>query len=327
MSALVDQLRASGLEVQDNVSLAPFTTYRVGGTARWFLELNDPGALEALALHRVAVEMEVRVVGNGSNMLVSDDGFDGLALHLGPAFTEVEVSDIHLRAGGAAALPVVARRSVAAGLTGFEWAVGVPGSIGGAVRMNAGGHGSDISESLVSIRAVDLRSGENREMAAGELGLGYRRSSLPNSTVVASAVFELREGDVARGEAELAAIVRWRRENQPGGHNAGSVFANPEGDSAGRLIEAAGCKGLRIGTAEVSTKHANFIQADEGGTAADVRAVMERVAASVAQKFSVELRPETHMVGFESDPWGGDSQGVDSKAVDPRGVDSRGQES
>lgn len=327
MSALVDQLRASGLEVQDNVSLAPFTTYRVGGTARWFLELNDPGALEALALHRVAVEMEVRVVGNGSNMLVSDDGFDGLALHLGPAFTEVEVSDIHLRAGGAAALPVVARRSVAAGLTGFEWAVGVPGSIGGAVRMNAGGHGSDISESLVSIRAVDLRSGENREMAAGELGLGYRRSNLPNSTVVASAVFELREGDVARGEAELAAIVRWRRENQPGGHNAGSVFANPEGDSAGRLIEAAGCKGLRIGTAEVSTKHANFIQADEGGTAADVRAVMERVAASVAQKFSVELRPETHMVGFESDPWGGDSQGVDSKAVDPRGVDSRGQES
>ena len=167
---------------------------------------------------------------------------------------------------------------MAAGLTGFEWAVGVPGSIGGAVRMNAGGHGSDMAAVLAGVRVVDLRSGEDGWVPAADarprlphlVGAAPPRSWWPPGCALAP-------GDVERGTAELAEIVAWRRANQPGGPNAGSVFTNPPGDSAGRLIEAAGGKGLRHGTAEVSTKHANFIQADDGGRADDVLALMGEV--------------------------------------------------
>ena len=203
-------------------------------------------------------------------------------------------------AGGAAALPVVARRTVAAGLTGFEWAVGVPGSIGGAVRMNAGGHGADMAASLVGIRVLDLAGGEDGVVPAARLDLGYRRSNLAATAVVVDATLALAGGDRAAGEATLAEIVRWRRENQPGGPNAGSVFTNPPGDSAGRLVDAAGAKGLRIGSAEVSTKHANFIQADAGGSAADVLALMREVRRRVAERFGVDLHPETVLVGFDN---------------------------
>src|SRR5262249_54388786 len=148
--------------------------------------------------------------------------------------------------------------TAAAGLTGFEWAVGVPGSIGGAVRMNAGGHGSDIAATLTRVRVVDLASGEDGWMAAAALDLAYRHSSVAASQIVVRAELTLGRGDAEQSEATIASIVRWRRENQPGGQNAGSVFTNPPADSAGRLIDSAGCKGLRIGSAVVSDKHANF---------------------------------------------------------------------
>jgi UDP-N-acetylmuramate dehydrogenase len=196
----------------------------------------------------------------------------------------------------------VARRSVAAGLTGFEWAVGVPGSIGGAVRMNAGGHGSDMAAVLSRVRVVDLRTGEDGWVPAADLHLGYRTSSIAPHHLVLAARLALAPGDVDRGTAELAEIVAWRRAHQPGGPNAGSVFANPPGDSAGRLIDAAGGKGRRRGTAAVSTKHANFIQADEGGRADDVRALMQEVQALVQATAGVELQPETRLVGFAPDP-------------------------
>ena len=203
-----------------------------------------------------------------------------------------------VRAGGSAALPVVARQTVAAGLRGFEWAVGVPGSIGGAVRMNAGGHGSDMAASLIGVRVVDVCTGEDGVMSATSLELGYRTSSLRPEQVVVWAELELDPGDVTVGERELSSIVRWRREHQPGGHNAGSVFANPAGTSAGRLVDEAGARGMRLGTAEVSPKHANFIQADDGGSADDVFALMVRVAAVVASHSGVRLHPETRLVGF-----------------------------
>ena len=220
---------------------------------------------------------EVLVVGRGSNLLVSDAGFDGLVIRLGEGLSSIEVDGHVLTAGGSAALPVVARRSVAESLSGFEWAVGVPGSIGGAVRMNAGGHGSDMAASLIGVRVVDLRTGETREVAAAELDLAYRSSNLASHEVVTSARLGLSAGSRPQGESLLSEIVAWRRENQPGGHNAGSVFTNPPGGSAGALIDASGCKGLRIGTAEVSAKHANFIQADEGGSADDVYSLMVEV--------------------------------------------------
>jgi len=282
--------------------LGPRTTYRVGGPAALLIEAAGEDDLRAARDAVVASGVPVLVVGKGSNLLVSDDGFAGLAVVLGDGFAGIEVEGTVVRAGGAAALPVVARRSVAAGLTGFEWAVGVPGSIGGAVRMNAGGHGADMAATLQGVRVVDLAGGEDGAVPAARLDLGYRRSALRPSAVVVEATLQLAVGDRDAGEAQLAEIVRWRRENQPGGANAGSVFTNPPGDSAGRLVDAAGCKGLRVGTAQVSPKHANFIQADAGGRAADVRALMAEVRRRVAAATGVELHPETVLVGFDPDP-------------------------
>lgn len=283
------------------VPLGPRTTYRVGGAAALFTAVEDEDDLRAVCDAVTATGVDVLVVGKGSNLLVADAGFDGLAVVLGERFAEIGIDGTSVRAGGAAALPVVARRTVAAGLAGFEWAVGVPGSIGGAVRMNAGGHGSDLAQTLVGVRVVDLRSGEDGWVPAASLHLGYRRSDVEPHQLVVEAELALVEGDAQAGARELAEIVAWRRANQPGGPNAGSVFTNPQGDSAGRLIDEAGAKGMRIGTASVSTKHANFIQADEGGRADDVRALMEEVRARVLASTGVELRPETRLVGFDGD--------------------------
>ncbi len=291
-----------GAVAQREVALGPRTTYRVGGAASLFVEVIDDAVLEAVRSSVATTGIEVLVVGKGSNLLVADAGFRGLALALGEHFAEIAIDGTTVRVGAAAALPVVARRSVAAGLSGFEWAVGVPGSIGGAVRMNAGGHGSDMAASLRRVRVVDLHSGEDGWVPAPALELGYRRSALADHQLVVAAELGLSEGDAAAGSATLAEIVAWRRANQPGGPNAGSVFTNPVKDSAGRLIDEAGAKGLRVGTASVSTKHANFIQADDGGRADDVHALMALVIERVRAATGVELHPETRLVGFERDP-------------------------
>jgi UDP-N-acetylmuramate dehydrogenase len=296
--AIAAAARALGSLVERDVPLGPLTTYRVGGPAALLARVEDEAGLRTVAAAVAATGVEVLVVGKGSNLLVADAGFPGLALVLGDAFAAVDIDGTAVVAGGAAAMPVVARRTVAAGLTGFEWAVGVPGSIGGGVRMNAGGHGSDLAASLVGVRLVDLRSGEDGRVPASALDLGYRRSNVAPHQVVVSAELALAPGDPERGAALLSEIVAWRREHQPGGPNAGSVFTNPEGDSAGRLVEAVGAKGLRVGTAQVSTKHANFIQADEGGRADDVRALMAEVRRRVREGTGVDLHPETRCVGF-----------------------------
>lgn len=298
-----------GQRLERGRPLGPLCSYRVGGRARGFVEVSDPEELGRIARAVAAMEAarrpQVLVVGRGSNLLVADRGFDGLALTLGAGFAEqfelVETdSGVLVTVGGAARLPVVARRTVAAGLRGFEWAVGVPGSIGGAVRMNAGGHGAELAEQLRGVRLVDLSTGEDVTVSTEQLDLGYRRSSLTPTQVVVQATLSLRPGDRDEGERLIDEIVQWRRAHQPGGQNAGSVFTNPPGDSAGRLIDAAGCKGMRVGTAHVSEKHANFIQADPGGSADDVVALMARVAERVAQHSGVVLHPETVLVGFDA---------------------------
>jgi UDP-N-acetylmuramate dehydrogenase len=302
LAALDDALSFLGARLERDRPLGPLSTYRVGGPARRFVEVADVDELSRIAAAvaaRAALDAgEVLVVGRGSNLLVADRGVEALVLQLGEGFTAVSVRGDVVRAGGATSLPVLARRTVAAGLTGFEWAVGVPGSVGGAVRMNAGGHGADMAASLTGVRVVDLASGEDVEVDASALHLGYRHSSLRRSQVVAHADLQLAPGDTVAGEATLSEIVRWRREHQPGGQNAGSVFTNPPGDSAGRLIDAAGAKGLRVGSATVSDKHANFIQADPGGSADDIAALMAEVRRRVADHSGVDLHPETVMVGF-----------------------------
>lgn len=287
-----------GDAARQDVPLGPLTTYRVGGPAALLVEARSDADLARVATAVGASGAPVLVVGRGSNLLVADAGFPGIAVVLGEPYAAVVLEGTIVRAGGAAALPVLARRTAAAGLTGLEWAVGVPGSVGGAVRMNAGGHGSDVAATLVEVRVVDLASGHDGVVAAADLALGYRRSALPPTAVVVEATFALERGDAAAAGAEVAEIVTWRREHQPGGQNAGSVFTNPPGDAAGRLVDEAGCRGLRLGTAAVSTKHANFIQADPGGSADDVAALILEVRRRVARATGISLHPELRMVGF-----------------------------
>jgi UDP-N-acetylmuramate dehydrogenase len=276
------------------------TTLRVGGGARAAIEVEDRGQLDSLVAS-LGSATPLYVLGRGSNTLVADAGFDGVVVHLGQAFAEIRIEPTTSRlvAGGAADLPVVARRSVEAGLSGFEWAVGVPGTIGGGVKMNAGGHGSSMAESVLAASVMDLSTGSTRVLDREQLGFAYRHSALSDRQLVLDATLQLAPGDPEAGRAALAEIVRWRREHQPGGSNCGSVFANPPGDSAGRLIEAADCKGIRLGSASVSSKHANFIQVDPGGSADDVRALIELVRARVEERFGLRLDTEVKLVGFE----------------------------
>ncbi len=285
-----------GDRARRDVPLGRFTTYGVGGPAAILVEDCGPDDLVLVREALAASGLAVLVVGRGSNLLVADRGFPGLALTLGEEFAAIhrDDGDTRVRAGGALSFPVLARRTAALGLRGLEWAVGVPGSVGGAVRMNAGGHGSDVAAVLTRAWLFDLSAGEGGgvEVAAADLALGYRRSEVTATQVVVAAEFALEAGDRAEAEAEIAAVVKWRREHQPGGSNAGSVFANPPGDSAGRLIEAAGLRGLRRGSAFVSPKHANFFQVDGGGSADDVRALIAEVQATVEARFGIALTLE-----------------------------------
>ena len=298
MTAVDEAAALLGPLARRNVPLGPLTTYRVGGAAALAL---TPGGEDELLVAADAVGrtgVPVLVVGRGSNLLVADAGFPGLAVIVADAFGTVDIDGTLVRAGGGASLPVIARRTAAASLTGLEWAVGIPGSVGGAVRMNAGGHGADMATVLERARVVELATGRAGWRTTADLHLGYRRSALRPSDVVVAADLRGRPGDRAASEALVDDIVRWRRANQPGGQNAGSVFANPEDDAAGRLIEQTGLKGFRVRTASVSAKHANFIQADEGGSADDVYAVLCAVRDAVAARTGTELRTEVRLIGF-----------------------------
>ena len=283
-------------------SLGARTTLRVGGEARRFLEVTDVGELERIA-SELAEGEPVFVLGRGSNTLVADAGFDGTVLHLGEGFSTIDFATegdhcfVHVGAG--VDLPVLARRCVEQGLAGFTWAVGVPGSLGGAVRMNAGGHGSDMSESIVSVTVFDLATKQVVEKTLDDLDFSYRHSSIASTDVVVAARLRLMAGDKESEREKLSAIVQWRRANQPGGSNCGSVFTNPNNTSAGALIEQAGLKGFRIGSAAVSSKHANFIQADQGGSGEDVAELIRVIEQRVKQTSGVHLQTEVRLLGFE----------------------------
>ena len=286
-------------KVLTGAPLGALSTYRVGGSAGALIEVGSERDLQCLAAASASESWEILIVGLGSNLLVADAGFNGLSLRLGAAFAGVRIVPPAVIAGAATPLPILARQCAGAGLGGFAWAVGVPGSIGGAVRMNAGGHGSDMRQVVHRAEVLDLASGESISADLEYLALGYRSSALHSSQVVVEVELSLHPSDRQREERLIRDIVRWRRQNQPGGANTGSVFRNPPGDFAGQLVEAAGCKGLRLGSATVSEIHANFIQADPGGTADDVLSLMREVARRVELHSGVRLRPETHLVGFD----------------------------
>ncbi|MHB8439089.1 MAG: UDP-N-acetylmuramate dehydrogenase [Acidimicrobiales bacterium] len=302
MTGVLDALAvALGPRAQRDVALGARTTYRVGGRAALWVEADSTADLVALheALVRIGAAVPFLVVGKGSNLLVADAGFPGIVVSLGASYDYVELHGEVARAGAATGYPVLARRSAAAGLVGLEWAVGIPGSVGGALRMNAGGHGADTAHTLARYSLFDMTRGQELEIEASQFHAGYRHSSLGDTDVALWAEFALRPGDADAAGARVKEIVSWRRANQPGGSNAGSVFTNPPEAPAGQLIEKAGCKGLRIGSAEVSAKHANFIQADENGSADDVRRVMEAVRERVWEEHAVRLTTEVRLIGFD----------------------------
>ena len=287
--------------ISTGVPLSRFSTYRVGGPAALLIKVEDTSVFSLLVKALKKFHLPILLIGNGSNLLISDDGFEGAVLKLGESFETIEIEGEVVKAGAAVKLPVLARETVKFGLSGFEWAVGVPGTVGGAVRMNAGGHGSDIASSLLEVTTINLLTGVSSNVPAKALDFSYRYSCIKNTDFVLDAKFELIQGDKDESKRFLNEIVRWRRDNQPGGQNSGSVFTNPEGDSAGRLIEAAGLKGTRIGSAHISEKHANFIQVDDDGSAEDVRKLMSLVVEKVEAFHSITLIPETVLVGFDSD--------------------------
>jgi UDP-N-acetylmuramate dehydrogenase len=311
LDALATELRERLPQfTSEQVPFADLSTYRIGGPVAVLARVPSVDSLTTVAATTRRHRPRLLVIGRGSNLLMSDAGFSGLVVLLEGDFESIGLpegdSDSRgdrstVRAGGAVPLPVLARRTAAAGRAGLEFYVGIPGSVGGAVRMNAGGHGRETVEVLRRAWVLDLLgAGEPSapvERSPADLDLGYRRSNLGPSEVVCAAEFMVTADDATACEARVADIVRWRREHQPGGQNAGSVFRNPPGDSAGRLIDAAGLKGMRVGGAAVSEKHANFFQADPGATARDVRDLVAEVRRRVAQATGVELVPELHIVG------------------------------
>lgn len=298
LAAKLDQVLPD--QVARHASMAALTTYRLGGPAAVLVRARHVDEVAAIAKATCEHPVPVIVVGRGSNLLVADRGFPGLALVLEGMLEEVELGDSGARSGGGLALPVLARRAAALGWGGLEFYVGIPGTVGGAVKMNAGGHGCETADVLEEATTIDLAAGpELRVWSRDDLEFSYRHSAIGSSEVVVGAVLRVRREDPATSEARITEIVRWRREHQPGGANGGSIFRNPPGHSAGALVDSCGLKGLRVGAAHVSEKHANFIQADTSATADDVYVLIQTVRDRVESETGIQLVPEIHLVGFD----------------------------
>ncbi|HEV8425544.1 MAG TPA: UDP-N-acetylmuramate dehydrogenase [Actinomycetes bacterium] len=292
--------------VSRDLPLAPLTTFRLGGPAALFLRAETVDDLAALAGVLEAGRLPLLIIGRGSNMLVADTGWPGVVLHLGQHFRRVEVDGAQLEAGAATPLPALAARSARAALGGIAFAVAIPGSVGGGVRMNAGAHGGELADRLVWADVFHLTgdpAGRPVRMKPDELGFGYRRSALPAGAVVTAARFALTPAPEASVRAEIDEARRWRRDNQPVNQpNCGSVFANPPEMAAGRVVELLGMKGEGRGGARVSEVHANFIVAADGARSADVLALVRRAMRRARDELGITLRTEVQLVGaFDPD--------------------------
>lgn len=288
--------------MQRDVELAPLTTYKLGGVAAWFADVEDEDTLRAVL--RSAGDVEFLVLGRGSNLVVSDHGFPGLVIRLVGAFLQAALNeDGSLAAGAGMPLPRLARFAAAHDRGGLEFFVGIPGSVGGAVRMNAGGHGSDTATWLLDATILNRLTLNERSDEPADLDLAYRHSNLDDADLVVAARFRTVEQSRARGEEILRDVTRWRKQHQPGGTlNAGSVFKNPRGDAAGRIIDALGLKGYRRGGVAVSDVHANFFVSNEGARAQDVWDLVWAIRRRVGDETGVWLEPELRFVGrFEGD--------------------------
>ena len=282
-----------GPGIKTDEPMAPKTSMRVGGRAAAYAEIRDPRYLVAALAICDAEDIAWTIVGLGSNLLVRDEGYRGLVIRLGGDFTKVSVDGTRVRAGGAVPIVSLCREAAKHGLTGIEGLVGIPGTVGGAVRMNAG---TDVEIGDVIDRVEVVVAGEKLQTFTRP-EFAYRRSTLDRRAVVCAAELALQKGDARAIQAELRKRIDRRNATQPLElPNSGSIFRNPPGDFAARLIETAGCKGWRVGNAEVSTKHANFIVNRGGATCADVLALIDKVRAAVRQMHGVELETEVHVL-------------------------------
>lgn len=286
--------------VQPGAPIAPWTSYRLGGPADLRVELADPQDLPRLSEASRESGLPVLVIGRGSNLLVSDDGVRGIVVRLGEGFRWCEIDGTSARAGAGIALPAFAAQAADAGLDGLAFAAAIPASVGGAVRMNAGAHGAEIGDVVTEIEVwrIDLARGER--ITGRDARFVYRATHLPEDAVIVSARFGLRPEDPARVRAEMEAAKAWRRRTQPLNlPNGGSVFKNPPGDHAARLIETIVGKDLRLGGARISEVHANFIVAEAGARASDVAGLIARIRRAVAEASGIVLETEIKLIGFQ----------------------------
>ena len=291
-----DALRGPGVAAREGEILAARTTLRIGGPARFLAEVADADALARVLRFAAAGSLPVLVLGKGSNLLVPDAGFPGVVVVLGGAFRETRVEGTEIVAGGGVSLMALAVAARDAGLSGVENVSGIPSSVGGAVRINAGSYGSEIFDVLVSATLVS-REGDVRIAAAATIPHGYRWTSLcETGDVVAEARFLLSSKSPAEIAARMAEVAAKRRDALPKQPNAGSIFKNPPGLFAGKLLEECGLKGRRVGGAEVSAVHANVIVNTGGATAEDVKALMTEMKRAVKDRFGIELQPEIQIV-------------------------------
>lgn len=285
--------------IREQVDLSKTNWFRVGGPAEFLFKPNDTQDLAAF-LAALPSEVPVTVLGVGSNVIVRDGGIEGVVVKLGRGFAQLSVASGQLSVGAACLDLNVAQFACEYGLTGLEFLSGIPGTIGGAVRMNGGAYGRDMSEILLEAEIVE-RSGVVRRLSAQEIGFSYRSSNLPEGSIVTAAVLQCELGDKQVIAARMAEIAKAREDTQPlRARTGGSTFKNPQGHKAWELVEQAGCRGLVIGGAQVSEKHCNFLINTGNATAQDLETLGEEVRRRVQEKTGILLEWEIKRIGKES---------------------------
>jgi UDP-N-acetylmuramate dehydrogenase len=298
MKALEGELRAKfGARVRASMPLAELTSFRIGGPADLFVNVED----ETELMHAKAAAFRASVpcfcLGAGTNLLVSDRGMRGLVVRLGEGFGKIKVDDTKVVAGAAAAFGILVQAVVDQGLEGLEFGEGIPGTVGGGLVMNAGAFGGEIAKVVTLVHGV-TEAGESLALTRDDVKFAYRRTELPRHFIITRVDFELARGDRDRLAAWVADLKSKRASRQPRGvPNAGSIFKNPPGNFAGKLLEGAGLKGTRLGGAAFSDQHANFIVNLGGAQAADVRALIDMARDKVKEQSGVWLEPEVRLVG------------------------------
>ena len=288
-------------KVETNASMADYTSFRAGGCARYLVFPEDEEALTAVVREVEEAGVPYYVTGNGSNILVRDGGFPGVIIKIADGFSEIRTEGNRIIAGAGALLSAIAKEAARQSLSGLEFASGIPGSLGGAVYMNAGAYDGEMKNVLETVRLLDPQTGTIREAKAEELELGYRYSKLyETGEIVLGAVMQLQPGDQEEIRGKIRDFTERRTTKQPLSYpSAGSFFKRPEGYFAGKLVQDAGLKGLTVGGAQVSTLHSGFVINIGGATATDIIALMHLVQARVKEQFGVDLEPEVRIIGVE----------------------------